>query len=419
MSVRHVSMDELDGQGRVAELSVDHAQLLAGTKLVDLRPLGGSSYLMMPNGRVGAVSFDDLQVEVTPKHKLGVTNLMFMLGYASRPGFLPESVTASRDGELWPAMAHSLIASVDRALAVGVLQGYRTAQEALLTVRGRIVFEEQLRRRPGLTVPIEVRYDEFSPDIAENQIVLAAIHVMLGVPRLPSEARRRLLHQAARFAGVTRLARGEALPRWQPNRLNERYHGTLGIAEMLLKNSSARTSRDGVEMSAFVVVMWKVFEDFVTTALTEALATHAGHQRVQLGAYLTGDGDWREGLTGGRPEHAHGDVAMNVDLVHLDWPNVPRVVFDAKYKLASETGEYANAEHYQMLAYCTALGVRVAWLVYAGGGRDIRRRIKHADVEIVAAPLDLSRPPEVLLARIKQIAYSALMDREESEMTSQ
>ena len=166
-------------------------------------------------------------------------------------------------------MAHSLVAAVERALTLGLLQGYRTEQEALLTVRGRIAFEEQIRRRPGIVVPIEVRYDEFSPDIAENQILLAAIHLMLGVPRLPTETRRRLLHLAARFAGVTRL-----LPGTRAAALAAAAGSTsattprLGLAEILLRHGSTRATSAGVEMSAFVVVMWKVFEDFVTAALT-------------------------------------------------------------------------------------------------------------------------------------------------------
>ena len=226
-------------------------------------------------------------------------------------------------------------------------------------------------------VPIEVRYDEFSPDIAENQILLAAIHLMLGVPGVPTETRRRLLHLAARFEGVTRLLPGSLLPRWQPTRLNERYHHALGLAEILLRHSSTRATATGVEMSAFVVVMWKVFEDFVTTALTEALSDVPGRVEPQLSAYLTGDGDWTSGMTGKGADDPHGDVAMNVDLVHLDPAGIPRVVFDAKYKLASSTGEYANADHYQMLAYCTALQVPVAWLVYAGGGRRHPTTIKN------------------------------------------
>ncbi len=86
---------------------------------MDVQALGAQSYRLLPNGRVGAVRFDDLQIEVTPKQKLGVAHLMFLLGYAKDPGFRPDSVTAETYGDLWPAMAHSLIASVERALTWG------------------------------------------------------------------------------------------------------------------------------------------------------------------------------------------------------------------------------------------------------------------------------------------------------------
>ncbi|MGW5192427.1 McrC family protein [Kribbella sp. NPDC004138] len=404
MSFRYERLDELDAEGIEVRLGPDQAAPLGRSGLVDIRPAGTGIYRLLPNGRVGAVRFDDLQIEVIPKQRLGVAHLLFLLGYARNPGFRPETVTAETYGDLWPAMAQSLVASVERALTMGLLQGYRTEQEALLTVRGRIAFEDQLRRRPGSVVPIEVRYDEFSPDIAENQILLAAIHLMLGVPRLQPETRRRLLHLAARFAGVTRLLPGTPAPAWQPSRLNDRYQPALGLAEVLLRHSSTRVSAEGVEMSAFVVVMWEVFEDFVTVALREALANCPGHLESQLGAYLTGDGDWATGRTGG----PHGDVFMKVDAVHRDEAGIPDVVFDAKYKLASGTGRDANADHYQMLAYCTSLQVPVAWLIYAGGGNDIRRRIKNTEVEVVAAPINLRQTPQEILARIRQIALAAV-----------
>lgn len=408
MGFRHESLDELTAQGIQVQLDSNQAASLADTKLVEVRPTGPTTYRLLPNGRVGVVRFGDLQVEVTPKNKLGVAHLMFLLGYAKHPGFRPESVTAQSYDELWPAMANSLVMAVERALALGLLQGYRTEEDALFTVRGRIAFEEQLRRRPGFSIPIEVRYDEFSPDIPENQILLAAIHLMLGVPRLAVDARRRLLHLAGRFFGVTRLAPGAPVPGWQPSRLNVRYQPALGLAEVLLRHGSTKAMNAGVEMSAFVVVMWKVFEDFVTTALREAMVDQPGYLRPQMSAYLTGDGNWKSGRSGKGPEDPHGDVSMNVDVVHLDQGGTPRVVFDAKYKLASSSGEYANADHYQMLAYCTALQVPVAWLIYAGGGRDIRRRIKNTAVDVVAAPLNLSQPPEAVLARVREIALAAV-----------
>ncbi|WP_406050034.1 McrC family protein [Kribbella sp. NBC_00889] len=407
MSFRYESLDELDADGIEVQLDAAQAVLLERSELVDVRRVDVGTYRLLPNGRVGAVRFDDLQIEVTPKQKLGVAHLIFLLGYAKNPGFRPETVTAETYGDLWPAMAKSLIASVEQALTMGMLQGYRTEQEALQTVRGRIAFEDQLRRRPGYFLPIEVRYDEFSPDIAENQILLAAIYLMLGVPRLQPDTRRRLLHLAARFAGVTRLLPGTPAPSWQPSRLNDRYQSALGLAEILLRHSSTRVSAAGVEMSAFVVVMWEVFEDFVTVALKEALAGYPGYLESQLAAYLTGDGDWTTGRTGGSGD-SPGDVFMQIDVVHRDEAGNPDVVFDAKYKLASSAGTNANPDHYQMLAYCTSLQVPVAWLIYAGGGNDIRRRIKNAEVEVVAAPINLRQSPHEILARIRQIALAAV-----------
>lgn len=402
--LRRTTLDELDEVGVELALSTAQAAALRSTLLLDVRPAGEGRFRLLPNGRVGAVRFDDVQIEVRPKHGLAASALVFLLGYAKDPGFRPEGVTADDFSDLWPAMAESLATAVGRALSLGLLQGYRTEQEALMTVRGRIAFEEHLRRRPGMIVPIEVRYDDFSVDIPENQLLLAAIHLMLGIPRLREETSRKLLHLAGRFEGVARLPRGFAPPRWRRNRLNERYHAALGLADVLLRHSSTRPAGEGTHMSAFVVVMWKVFEDFVTVALTEALADRPGMTQPQLPAYLTGDGDWQQG-------NPHRDVTMAVDLVHRDPAGRPRVVFDAKYKLASATGRYANADHYQMLAYCTALQVPVAWLLYAGAGRDVPRRIKGVGVEVISAPLDLRQPPDALLARVRDVALTAVARR--------
>ena len=62
------------------------------------------------------------------------------------------------------------------------------------------------------------------------------------------------------------------------------------------------------------------------------------------------------------------------------------MVFDAKYKAASPSGAYPNADHYQMLAYCTALDVQTAWLVYAGPGRARVRRIRNRKFQLWNTP---------------------------------
>jgi 5-methylcytosine-specific restriction enzyme subunit McrC len=399
--------DELDAVGETIDLDDHRASLLANTGLVEVRPDGHDRYRLLPRaGQVGAVRVGDLQVEVRPKDKIGVAHLLFLLGYTKDPGFDPDldRIIGTKDDELWPALGHSLARSVDRALAHGVLQGYQTLEESLRTIRGRIRFGDQISRRPGLLVPIEVTYDEFSVDTPENQILLAALTLMLCVPRLDDDARRRMLHLSARLEGVSRLSPGQLLPQWQPTRLNERYHSALHLAEIVLAHASTKSAEHGVEVAAFVVTMWKVFEDFVTVALTEALQGRPGYVEPQLKAWLTGGGAWDEGRT--------GEVEMAVDLAHLDQSRRPDVVFDAKYKFASPTGQYANADHYQMLAYCTALGVRTAWLIYAAGaGSNVAREVKNTGIRIVEAPLDLGRSPKELLEQVDDLADRAMASR--------
>ena len=403
--VESIVLDELDQNGESVELSPAAVEALSATKLVEVRPEGGAFHRVLPRGPVGAVRVGGLQVEVRPKDKVGLSGLLFLLGYSRDPGFRLNLVAAEPDADLWPAIANSLAVTIERALRAGVLQGYTTRADALRTIRGRIRFGDQLSRRPGQLLPLEVTYDEYTVDIAENQLLLGALLLALRLPRLAEDLRRRLWHLAARLDGVSALHQGRVLPEWVPSRLNERYHAALRLAEVVLRHTAAEPGPGGIEVASFVVTMSTVFEDFVTTALSEALKGQQGTLNKQYAAYLTGEGDHRTGR--------QDDVKMACDLVHLSPTGRPDLIVDAKYKIASSSGAYANADHYQMLAYCTALGVRSAWLVYAGGSsiQPRHRRIKNTAFEIVEAPLDLSVPPHLLLEQVAVLAHSAWATR--------
>ena len=91
------------------------------------------------------------------------------------------------------ALAQALAAAARRAFAGGLVHGYRTEEEAAHTVRGRIRMDEQIRRRFGVPLPIEVRYDEFTDDVTANRLVKAAA-VRFGRMRLRSRRSREGLH---------------------------------------------------------------------------------------------------------------------------------------------------------------------------------------------------------------------------------
>src|SRR5206468_10759010 len=72
------------------------------------------------------------------------------------------------------AVAVSFLAATRRALAQGLLQGYRTIEETSLVLRGRLREADQFRARPGLPLPVDVRHDDYTVDIPENQLLLVA-----------------------------------------------------------------------------------------------------------------------------------------------------------------------------------------------------------------------------------------------------
>lgn len=99
--------------------------------------------------------------------------------------------------------------------------------------------------------------------------------------------------------------------------MNDRYVGALRLAELVLDHLSIETAggQGGLASAGSVVSIWKVFEDFVTTALAEALAEAPGITRTQYPVALD----------------VAGLVAMKPDLVHVQ-RGAPVLVLDAKYK---------------------------------------------------------------------------------------
>ncbi|WP_307792429.1 McrC family protein [Streptomyces verrucosisporus] len=362
-------------------------------------------WLLRAGSRVGAVRVPGGGPVLRIVPKTPVRRLFFLLGFSLDPE------RAWRDGregtvdtgaydDVVPALAHAVERQVDAALRRGVLQGYREVEESALVVRGRIREAEQIRRHFGRTPPVEIAYDAYTEDIAENRLLRAAAERLLRLPGVPGPVRRRLAHQRLRLAGAAPLTRGQEPPRWRPSRLNSRYRPALRLAEALLRGSSPEHRPAGAEplaLDGFLLDMNRLFEDFVTAALREALKEHGLTARLQ------------------DPHHLDtaGLVRIRPDLVVRGGDGrTPLAVADAKYKVTGESGGPPGADLYQALAYATVLGLREAHLVYAGGAlparfHEVRGTAAGPDglgVRLYRHGLDLSREPGELLSALREIA---------------
>ena len=184
--------------------------------------------------------------------------------------------------DLFTAIANAFSHHATWALDRGVLRGYIHRDERVISLRGRIRFGDHIARSGGLPLPVEVSYDDFTEDILENRMLRSAASLLVRLPRVPQATRRRLLRMRALLADVEELPSGSS-PKAPPiTRLNSRYEAALILAELVLSAASTGSSRDMTRATTFVFDMNKVFEDFVTAALSEALEEYGGELRSQV-----------------------------------------------------------------------------------------------------------------------------------------
>ena len=367
-----------------------------------------ATYHITPSSWVGAIETGDLSVHIRPK--IGIPQLLSLACYAM-------GVYRSQDKRMFdfqeeaetPAdtLALALAAAARRAFARGLLHGYRTEEEALHTVRGRIRIGEQIRRRFGIAVPVEVRYDEFTDDIVENRLVKAAV-ARLGEMRLRSrQARRGLGWTAAMLENVSLV---EYAPRDVPevtfDRLNEHYRGAVGLSRLILRHSAFEACRGEVRATGFLMNMNTLFQEFVTVALRESL-------RVSANTFCSD-----KQLTGSRRIHLaeNNRVGLEPDLTWWDG-NTCTFVGDAKYKTVSENG-VPSADLYQLLAYVTALDLPGGLLVYAAGAAGAADAasyaVRHSGKQLGVATLDLGGTLHDVLWRVNQVAARITELRDEA-----
>jgi 5-methylcytosine-specific restriction enzyme subunit McrC len=395
---------ELTETGRGAkaelELTAEQGRCLANSDVVSATLLqsGRNRWRIMSARKVGTAQVGDIEIFIRPK--LDIARLLFLAGYAQNGvAWRAQTVALTEAPGLVPAFAQILWRQVERAIHQGLLPGYVVTEKTSPMLRGRLRESAQLHGHHGLPLPLEIRHDEFTFDIPENRILRAACECMLAVPRIDAESQRMLRYLLRSFTGVSPLKRGEPVPGWQPTRLNVRYHTALRLAGLVLRFTSPEHGRGDVQANGFLLDMPGLFEDFITVSLREALVgAHGGRLDDQDTHHLD----------------VSGVVSLRPDLV---WKlgGIPAAVIDAKYKAEKNT-RYPNADLYQMLAYCTVLGLRSGHLIYAMGNEEPAHHfVRRSGIEIVCHAVDLDTEPDALLAQIRDLAEQIAATRLEPE----
>ena len=386
--MREINLEEYTPS---APIPLSHAELVALRNRdlslsIEPAPEPGT-YRITPESIVGAIEIGDMSVLIRPK--IAIPQLLSIACYAMSR-FRPRSEMFDYPShyELPDVLALALTSAAQQAFSQGLLHGYLTREEALYTVRGRIRFDDQIRRRFGIPLPIEVRYEEFTDDILANRLVKAAV-LRLGAMRLREpRARRGLGWIAAILDNVSLLEfRGGEVPEVRLDRFGEHYRSVVELARLVLQHSAYESNRGDIRASGFLMDMNRVFQEFVTVALREGLRLSSNEFKERTIETLD----------------VEGEVDLQPDLV---WRSGSSYVFvgDAKYKDITGNGA-RSGDLYQLLAYVTALDLPGGMLVYAAGEADgVVHEVRHSGKRLEVATLDISGTLDEILENVRVLA---------------
>ena len=386
--MREINLVEYVPSGPVS-LSDEELVALRDRELsLGIEPAGERGmYQITPGPVVGALEIGEMSVLIRPK--IDIPRLLSIACYAMGHFRLrSEMFNYPAHYELPDVLALALSSAARQAFSQGLLHDYLTREEALYTVRGRIRFEEQMRRRYGIPLPTEVRYDEFTEDILANRLVkAAALH--LGAMRLHEARARRGLGWIAAILDNVSLEefRNGDVPEVKFNRLNEHYRGVVEMSRLVLRHGAYESGRGSVRATGFLMDMNRVFQEFVTVALREELRLTASEFSERAIMSL--------------------DVADRINLrPDLVWRSGSSYVFvgDAKYKDITDSG-VRSEDLYQLLAYVTALDLPGGMLIYAAGRTEgVVHQVRHSGKRLEVASLDIAGTLDETLQHVSLLA---------------
>lgn len=365
-------------------LSSAEAAALNASGMVTVIPQA-SGWAVTAQHVVGTLSRGDLLVRVTPK--VGAVQVLTLLARAEGASWLTidnELVHLNDEADLSAVLARLFCDEAQAALAGGPLRGYRTEDQTLPVLRGRVRLRDQYLRRFGQLSPLEVTVDEWTVDTDENRLIRSAAHVLLQQPGLGPGVELALRRIDRMLTEVQTLPPGAPRTPWNPTRLNARLHNLLGLSDLVRRFRGVENDPGATPVRGFWFNMSTLFERLLGRLLTEA------------------DSGWYQPPN--RPLDRRGELVFRPDFLREDATGVTAVA-DAKYKLLGEGGKASNADIYQLVTYCARLGLKAGHLVYADGGEvPAPYEVPGTGVAVAVHRIDLTLPPAKLEERVRDLA---------------
>ena len=226
---------------------------------------------------VGIIDLGNDQVEVLPKIDAPATDvrrsLAKMLCVALDVDVLGEGGTSVNEADsILEVLVRLFCAHLWTALHKGMVRRYEAKSDTLTVLRGRVDFTQQLRQNICRPDRLACNFDEFTEDTALNQVLKAALRLLIRVAKRPAN-QRSLAELLFCMEDVADVPIGAL--RWHQavaDRLSARYRPLLEMAKLFLSGTSPDVLTGQRAGFALMFDMNVLFEEYVGRLLQRTFA---------------------------------------------------------------------------------------------------------------------------------------------------
>jgi len=387
-------------------ISVGEAERLARAALAPAKRLKGAQRAfdfgrdaLTAQNLVGVVASGDTICEILPKvdrHATGDApalrrQLIGMLGVAHDVPIADDAATTldTQNHTLLEVLIARFAGLAHDAVRRGMPRAYVPHEEDLPALRGRLDATRQFTTLAATPHRLACRYDEFSDDIALNQVMKAATQRMRRLARNHAN-QRSLAELALIYAEVS--AAPAAMLRWDqivPDRTNARWQGLLRLAKLILGDRFQNSASGAADGFALLFDMNVLFERYVARLLDPIAMT--------VGMRLRAQGGRRPCLYPESGEKPLFETEPDLRLLRRD--GSVAMILDTKWKALNVDPNMGikEADLYQMMAYAQLYDSDALVLLYphhAGLASPMRahNRVAQIDgaVRLTVATIDLT-----------------------------
>lgn len=308
---------------------------------------------------VGVIKYKKLHLQILPKlicdkddRQNILQNLIFMLSYTRKL-----EIKTTNDANL-SAAKNPFIEILIREYAKSLFdclkrltpKNYVCGEDNLPYIKGKIKFAENIRHNSCNQAKFYCEYDEFSENNALNQLFLFVSECLYNISK--DSHNRKILKFIINYYSEVDLVRFDrfSAEKIRLSRNQQLFKKPFGLAKMFVEKTSVDLTKNRFDNITMLWDMNKLFEEFVFEIMKRMQEELQCKITAQMGRrLLRGDNS--------KKRNTFVDIMAEKD-------DGEKIVLDTKYKKFHGLSDVANADIFQVSAYCLLHNATHAVLIY-------------------------------------------------------